>query len=342
MAISKYLMIVRITRTLLVIQILAVLTIALLTAKEFHAYALLFGAGTILLLRLLVTANNFSLAWRYRSETPPPHRIRFWRACKLFFREFKASMMASSWTMPFHPFSQRIADNPSTPLVLLIHGYGCNSGYWHFMSKALIRANITHYAVNMEPLLCGIDEYVPIIHEAVERICKETGRDKIVIVAHSMGGLAARAYLRDHGDIRIAKLITLGTPHHGTGLARFGIGLNTSQMLWTVGEQEGLSSKWLRDLEASEDKSTYKLIVSLYSHHDNIVSPQTSARLEGAKNIEFQGIGHVALASHPEIQAQVIREIRDESLNLRRLSKQHIKRPGNFRRNFSKSGKTEL
>ena len=298
---------------LLAVQILMAMAIAALTAKALHAYALLFGAGTILLLRLLITANNFSLAWRYRSETPSQYRIRFWRACKLFFGEFKATMMASSWTMPFHTFFKRIADHPSTPPALLIHGYGCNSGYWHFMSKALRHANITHYAVDMEPLFCGIDEYVSTIHEAVERICKETGCDKIVIVAHSMGGLAARAYLRDHGSARIAELITLGTPHHGTGLARFGIGLNTSQMLWTVGEQEGLSSKWLRNLEASEDKSAYKLIVSIYSHHDNIVSPQISARLEGAENIEFQGIGHVALASHPEIQAQVIRHIRDIS-----------------------------
>lgn len=219
--------------------------------------------------------------------------------------------MSSSWTMPFHTFSRRIVANPATPPVLLIHGYGCNSGYWHAMSKALIRANITHYAINLEPVLGGIDEYVPKIHEAVEHICRENGGSKTVIIAHSMGGLAARAYLRDHGSRRIARVITLGTPHHGTALARFGIGLNTRQMLWTLGEQECLSSAWLRKLAASEDESVYRLIVSIYSHQDNIVSPQTSSHLNGARNIEFHGIGHVALASHALIQAQVIREIRD-------------------------------
>lgn len=312
---SENFMVVRITRILLLMQFSIALAIAALAETVFHvsghAYALLFGAATVLLLRLLITANNFSLAWGYRSETPREYQVQPWQACKLFLGEFRATMTSSSWTMPFHTFSKRIATNPTAAPVLLIHGYGCNSGYWHAMSKALIRANITHYAIDLEPIIGGIDEYVPMIHEAVERICEETGNSKIIIVAHSMGGLATRAYLRDHGSSCIAKVITLGTPHHGTGLARFGIGLNTRQMRWSVGEQEGLSSEWLHKLAMSEDKSVYRLIVSIYSHHDNIVSPQTSSHLHGARNIEFHGIGHVALAFHPLIQAQVIREIRD-------------------------------
>ena len=308
-------MIVRITKALLLLQFIAVLAIAALAETVFlvsgHAYALLSGLAAVLLLRLLITANNFSLAWRYRSETPHQYQVRPWQACELFFGEFKATMLSSSWSMPLHTFSRRIAANPATLPVLLIHGYGCNSGYWHAMSKALNRANITHYAIDLEPVLGGIDEYVPMIHEAMERICRENGGSKTVIVAHSMGGLAARAYLRDHGSSRIAKVVTLGTPHHGTGLARFGVGLNTRQMRWTAGEQEGLPSAWLRKLAESEDESVYRLIVSIYSHHDNIISPQTSSHLDGARNIEFHGIGHVALASHALVQAQVIREIRD-------------------------------
>lgn len=311
-------MVVHLTRTLLLLQLAVALVMAVLAKKTFHvhsdAIALLVGIATVLLVRLIITANNFSLAWRYRSETPQEYQLNWGLACKLFWGEFRATMTASSWTMPFHSFSRHVADKPAALPVLLVHGYGCNSGYWHAMSKALAKENISHYAIDMEPVIGSIDDYVPTIHEAVERICNETGRSKIIIVAHSMGGLAARAYLRDHGRARIAKIITLGTPHHGTGLARFGIGLNTRQMLWSVGEQEGLSSTWLRELAAREDKFAYPLIVSLYSHHDNIIAPQTSSRLDGARNIEFHGIGHVALASHPAIQAQLIREIRAASV----------------------------
>ncbi|GAB3544597.1 hypothetical protein GCM10027343_19970 [Noviherbaspirillum agri] len=262
---------------------------------------------------MIITFNNFVLARRYRSELPLHYRIGWWQACRLFLTEFKATMTSSSLTMPFHAFSRNVPHDPEGLPVLLIHGYGCNSGYWHSMSKALVRAKIAHYAVNMEPVIGGIDEYVPIIHETVERICNETGHDKVILVGHSMGGLVARAYLRVHGNKRIAKVITLGTPHHGTGLAHFGVGLNTQQMRWTATEQEGIASDWLRDLAAGEGPDTYRLFVSIYSHHDNIISPQRSSHLAGAKNIEFHAIGHVALGLDPVIHAQVIREIRRAS-----------------------------
>lgn len=308
-------MVARITRILLLLQFAIALAIAAFAKISFHlesyGYAILLGIALVVLIRLLITANNFSLAWRYRSETPQALNLNIWQAIGLFFGEFRATMIASSWNMPFRTFTRHVADKPMALPVLLIHGYGCNSGYWDAMSKELASANITHYAIDMEPVIGSIDAYVPMIHDTVERICRETGHDQIVIVAHSMGGLATRAYLRDHGSAHIAKAITLGTPHCGTALARFGIGINTKQMLWTVGEQEGLSSAWLRKLAASEDKAVRRLIVSLYSHHDNIIAPQTSSHLEGAKNIEFHGIGHVALAMHPAIQELVIREIHE-------------------------------
>ena len=67
---------------------------------------------------------------------------------------------------------------------------------------------------------------------------------------------------------------------------------------------------WLRKLDESEGEATRKLFVSIYSHQDNIVAPQTSSELKGARNIAFRGIGHVALALHPMIQASVLAEIR--------------------------------
>ncbi|WP_136418134.1 alpha/beta fold hydrolase [Herbaspirillum sp. ST 5-3] len=307
-------MIVRITRLLLLIQLLAGIGIYLLARNALRvdppALAGALSLAAVLLVRLIITANNFALAWRYRSETPVHYRIGWWQACKLFLGEYRATMTASSWTMSFRTFSRYDATHPSGLPVLLIHGYGCNSGYWHPMSKVLRAADITHHAIDMEPVIGSIDDYVPLIHRAVERLCQETQQDRIVIVAHSMGGLAARAYLRDHGCRRIAKLITLGTPHHGTALAHFGVGVNTHQMRWTAAEQEGLASEWLRKLAASEDPSCYRLLVSIYSHQDNIISPQNSSHLEGAKNIEFHAVGHVALGFDPRVQAQVVQEIR--------------------------------
>lgn len=303
-------MVARITRILLFLQMAIAVALLALAINFWHldspALAASLSIGVILLVRLLITANNFFLAWVYRSQTPDSLRLNWRQACRVFLGEFGATMMSSSWSMPFHRFSRRLAQAPIDLPVLLIHGYGCNSGYWHAMSKVLARANISHYAIDLEPILNDIDSYVPAVRHAVETVCDETAQDKIIIVAHSMGGLVARAYLRRHGCARIAKVITLGTPHRGTGLANFGIGLNSKQMRW---EKGGLSSDWLRALENTENDAVRALFVSIYSHHDNIVSPQTSSCLPRATNIEFHGIGHVALAFNPAIQMRVIEEI---------------------------------
>lgn len=307
-------MIVRITRILLALQLLVAVGIAAAAVEVLHidnlAIAMSIGVAAILLLRLSITANNFYQSWRFRSTTPDAYHLNWRQACKLFFGEFRATMTASSLTMPFRTFEKRTAPNPTGPPVLLVHGYGCNSGYWHAMSKALLQAGISHRAVDMEPVIGGIDEYVPSIARAVATLRAESGSEKIIIVAHSMGGLAARAYLRKYGLRGIAKVITLGTPHRGTGIARFGIGLNCRQMHWTADGQEGVSSEWLRALQANETPDMRALFVSIYSHHDNIIAPQTSSDLQGAKNVELYGIGHVALASDPTVQTLVIDEIR--------------------------------
>jgi triacylglycerol lipase len=271
--------------------------------------AALYGIAAVLLARLSITANNFMIAWRHRSETPPSHRLTAAQACALFAREFHATLWSTSWTMPFKTFRRHEVHYPNGLPVLLIHGWACNSGYWHAMSKALEHANIAHHAMDLEPVLADIDSYAPMIHEAVEALCRDSGQTTVVIVGHSMGGLAARAYLRKSGCERVAQLITLGSPHHGTVLANFGKGTNSRQMHW----RNGKPSTWLRRLNDEEDAAARARIVSIYSHHDNIVAPQTSSHLEGARNIEYQGIGHVALARHPLIHARVIAEIRNAS-----------------------------
>lgn len=306
-------MVARFTRLLLALQLVCVLGIAAALIIRFHAaiwLALSLSSLLVLLLRLGITANSFRLAWRYRSQTPLDSRIGFANAVILFAREYVASMLSSSWTMPFHAFHKRPAVKPAGLPALLIHGYGCNSGYWHAMSRALQKAQLTHHAISLEPILGDIDVYVPLIAQAVEQLIDDSGHQQIVLVAHSMGGLACRAYLRTHGGSRIAKIITLGTPHHGTGLARHGVGINARQMRPADAADK---PTWLAQLAHDEAGRTEiridRLFVSIYSQHDNIVSPQLSAHLPGAKNIALVGIGHVTLASDVSVQRHVIDEI---------------------------------
>lgn len=311
-------MVALITRLLLALQAMIAFVTAFALVKNNYVFnpflAGLTAIGLLLLFRLLITANNFYLSLHFGSETPHIFRIGLKQAVKLFCSEFKATIVTSSWLMPFYKVEKYISKYSTVLPVLLVHGYACNSGYWYPLSKKFRQASITHYGMDLEPIAGSIDEYVPAIARMVEKICRETGANKIIAIGHSMGGLAIRAYINTHGLDHIAKVISLGTPHRGTGIAQFGIGQNCKQMKWSAGKPDGMPSEWLCQLAEKEHEEIYRHFVSIYSHHDNIIAPQTSSYLTGAKNLEFQGIGHVAMALHPLIQDIVIDEIRSASL----------------------------
>lgn len=52
----------------------------------------------------------------------------------------------------------------------------------------------------------------------IEDILAETGKDKVVIIGHSQGGLDARVVAHDRPDL-VAAVITVATPHHGAKVA---------------------------------------------------------------------------------------------------------------------------
>jgi triacylglycerol esterase/lipase EstA (alpha/beta hydrolase family) len=303
----------RMLRLLLLAQAAAALAIGACAWRWFGVAsplaALLLGAGLVLLVRLLINANNFFLSSRSASATPAEFRINAGARLRLFGEEFTASMLQSSWHMPRAAPRQVIYPGSTHPPVLMLHGYGCNCGYWAALTPLLDAAGISHATLDLEPVTGDIDGYVPAVQSACDALSAAAGAPKLIIVAHSMGGLVARAWLRAHGAARVARVITLGTPHHGTSLAGFGVGRNAAQMR-RGRANDGLANPWLDDLAASESAETRALVTSIYSHHDNIVSPQTSSFLEGARNIDFGGVGHVALGRNRRVLARVMQEVR--------------------------------
>lgn len=305
-------MIKRLLVCLLVIQAGAALAIAagvyplfasVLPAAPAGVLAVVLGLLAVLLVRMLISANNFFLSWRSRSAAPAIHALTPLRALRLFLHEFGASLRTSSYDM-LRPLGWQVLPQQRGLPVLLIHGYGCNSGYWRPMSRHLRAAGISHYGIDLEPPGADIDAFAPQVHAAIERLCAATGSKQVIILAHSMGGLVARAYLRRHGRAHIARVITLGTPHHGTALANFGPGSNAAQMR--------CGSSWLGALgenATNEANLQRALFCSIYSVHDNIIAPQNSSELPGARNLVFGAIGHVALGSHPDIVRCALEEI---------------------------------
>ncbi|MCS4510904.1 esterase/lipase family protein [Xylophilus ampelinus] len=191
--------------------------------------------------------------------------------------------------------------------VVLVHGLFGNRGFWTPWMQRLRRSGHPFVAVSLEPVFCSIDDYAPTIDAAVARLQALTGRPP-VLVCHSMGGLAARAWLRRaraQGDgnaaARVHRIVTIGTPHHGTVLAHCNRGVHALQM------RPG--SDWLAALARSEPVGQTALFDCWYSNCDHIVFPCSTAALPGADNRLVAGLPHVALAFHPPLVRAVLDEV---------------------------------
>ena len=83
---------------------------------------------------------------------------------------------------------------------------------------------------NLESNQAGVVKQGLAIRDAIKHVLQITGRDKVVLCGHSMGGLSSREYLQNSsiwqadGQHHVAKLTTLGTPHGGTNLTGLGLG----------------------------------------------------------------------------------------------------------------------
>jgi triacylglycerol esterase/lipase EstA (alpha/beta hydrolase family) len=182
--------------------------------------------------------------------------------------------------------------------VLLVHGFVCNRGLWNPWLRQLAAQGVPVVAVSLEPVFGSIDDYVAEVEDAVRRLEQATGA-KPLLVGHSMGGLAIRAWMRDHrGEARVQGVVSIGTPHQGTWLARWSFSAN--------GRQMRLGSAWLGRLAASETASSRRLFLCIYSHCDNVVFPASSACLPGAEICHVPATAHVDLIHHPRVMAEVL------------------------------------
>jgi len=223
----------------------------------------------------------------------------WWRECGALERVF-------SWQQPFADRAEpdHLPTHSAQRGVLLLHGFTCNRGLWNPWMRQLRERGQPFMALTLEPAFGSIDAYVPAIDAALRRLEACSGRAPI-IVAHSMGGLAARAWWRHagHDGSRVHRIVTLGSPHAGTLMARFSSAANARQMR--------RDSPWLATLAQLEQAQHYQRFDCFFSHADQIVCPAGTAALPGARNHHVQACGHLDLLFHSGLRAAVMALLQD-------------------------------
>ena len=204
-------------------------------------------------------------------------------------------------------------DAAATP-ILLVHGFIDNHAIFTVMERALRRRGfhmLTAYDYDL--LTHSIPRAAIRLGETIERLVTLSGYERIHVIGHSLGGLITRYYVqRLGGDSCVHTLVTLGTPHQGTQLAR-------AAPLLPLVRQLTPRSRIIQEL-AEPAPGCRTRFIAFHSDIDPVIVPSGNARLEhpdlNVQNISVRGVGHLSLPRNGRIAftiAEALRQLDDRA-----------------------------
>lgn len=236
---------------------------------------------------LVVTATLYALRRHHLRALPlcdvvEPLGLR--RALPAFAAEWMA-LTSTVLTIPLGWCMRRtwVGTGTHGPLVL-VHGYGLNAGSLWWLRRRLQRDGWGPiYCCRYRSLRTTLDRAAEALRQEL-RAAPPRGAP-LTLIGHGAGGLVIRHYLRRTPAPTVRRVITLGTPHRGTVLARYGP--------WRHSLAPGAPS--LVKLNAVDRLPQQFDVIAIYSTFDAVALPHTHARYPGAFNIQLDNVGHHAL-----------------------------------------------
>jgi triacylglycerol lipase len=195
--------------------------------------------------------------------------------------------------------------------VLLVPGYGGDADSLTPLAAKLRSAGRTARIVALPgdgtgDLLVQVNTL-----DAAVRRALAGGAPSVDVVGYSAGGVVVRLWVaRDAGEHRARRVVTLGSPLHGTGIAAAGSALVPGACPLAC-QQLVPNSPLLRGLAAQSLPAGLPWL-SLWTTDDQTVVPPDSARLPGAVNVPLQAIcpgvrvSHAQLPGAPQVDGIVL------------------------------------
>jgi triacylglycerol lipase len=212
------------------------------------------------------------------------------------------------------PAAPAAQDRPGP--VLLVPGYGGSTESLRSLAARLRAAGRDATVVALPGGGTGdLAEQARALDAAVRAALARAGAPSVDVVGYSAGGVVARLWVRDDGGRALARrVLTLGSPHHGTELAGLAGSLLPSQCPAACRELEP-DSALLAGLNAGDETADGPVWISIWSTVDQVVTPPDSARLAGALDMTVQGVcprsrvAHSQLPTDPVVQGMVLAEL---------------------------------
>jgi triacylglycerol lipase len=198
--------------------------------------------------------------------------------------------------------------------VLLLPGYGGSTASLERLASTLHRATGRDVRV-VRAVGNGTGDLVQQARalETTVRGVLASGAPSVDVVGYSAGGVVARIWAdRFGGAGQARRIVTLGSPHHGTEVANLAVQLAPDECP-TACRQLAPDSELLRSLPAAAIPGPRW--VSVWTTRDDVVSPPSSGRLEGAVDVELQAVcaddrvNHGGLPEDPLVAGIVVRAL---------------------------------
>ncbi|MEV0173848.1 alpha/beta fold hydrolase [Streptomyces sp. NPDC050803] len=134
----------------------------------------------------------------------------------------------------------------------------------------------------------------------INTVRTQTGAEKVDVVVHSMGALSSRYYLKNLGGTAyVDDFVSTAGTNHGTSTASWCAWLYTSCAEMNTG------SSFLTSLNSGDETPGSVAYASYWSNCDDALTPDTTAILSGATNVEVGCISHTDMNNDYGVYQQV-------------------------------------
>lgn len=187
--------------------------------------------------------------------------------------------------------------------VMLIPGYGGGTESLQLLRRKLQRKGISVEIVGIGNGEGDLRVYAAKVDRRARQLVR-TGQPPADLIGYSAGGVIARIAASESPDL-FRRVVTLATPHEGTGLADLGA---AGGMCPTACQQLRPGSNLLANLP---DPATRDLWLSVYSGTDDVILPPASSELSGARIVRIQDycsgtVSHSQVPTNPQAVASVL------------------------------------
>jgi triacylglycerol lipase len=217
-------------------------------------------------------------------------------------------------TRPAQPGPARPAAQDRPGPVLLVPGYGGQRSSLAPLAARIRAAGRPASVVSLPGNGTGdLNADAAALNAAVTRAL-EGGAPSVDVIGYSAGGVVALLWARhDDGFAKARRVVTLGSPFHGTTIAAGAEGFVPGACPLAC-QQLVPGSRLLAGIDATPVPARPRW-VSLWTTDDQVVTPPGSARLAGALNVAIQSvcpaerISHGQLPANPVVTAIVLQAI---------------------------------